>query len=45
MSAVLSIPFKFPPIPLIDHAQLYAQLKTLLEQGERYWMNKEEDAA
>ena len=45
MSAVLSIPFKFPPIPLIDHAQLYAQLKTLLEQGERYWMNKEEEAA
>ena len=29
----------------IDHAQLYAQLKTLLEQGERYWMNKEEEAA
>ena len=22
-----------------------AQLKTLLEQGERYWMNKEEEAA
>ena len=28
-----------------DHAQLYAQLKTLLDQGERYWMNKEEEAA
>ena len=28
-------------LSLIDHAQL----KTLLEQGERYWMNKEEEAA
>ena len=28
----------------INHAQLYAQLKTLLDQGERYWMNKEEEA-
>lgn len=24
----------------IDHAQLYAQLKILLDLGERYWMNK-----
>lgn len=24
----------------IDHVQLCAQLKTLLDQGERYWMNK-----
>ena len=28
----------------IDHAQLYAQLKILLDLGERYWMNKEEEA-
>jgi len=29
----------------IDHAQLYAQLKEELLQGERYWFNKEEEAA
>jgi len=29
----------------IDHAQLYAQLKEELLQGERYWFSKEEEAA
>ena len=29
----------------VDHAQLYAQLKHELEQGERSWFSKEEEAA
>lgn len=29
----------------IDHAQVYAQLKTLLLGGERYWFTRQEEAA
>ncbi|MBW9201524.1 hypothetical protein EVD33_00955 [Bacteroidales bacterium SW292] len=29
----------------IDYGQLYAQLKHEIEQGERYWFSKEEEAA
>lgn len=29
----------------IDHAQAYAQLKTLLLGGERYWFTRQEEAA
>ena len=29
----------------IDYPQLYAQLKTMVEQGERVWMNSEEETA